>query len=125
MKIVFLIKSLLTRSRVIAVSNNRGWFYHKELHRWLIRAPNMEPLVKTNTYERGTYHSFEPSSFEIVRKVSFCEYTISAMFFNSCAEVYCCVFFPDKIVLLLAANVQYPCRIILSFIMKCWKKDLI
>lgn len=29
----------------------------------------MEPLVKTNTYERGSYHCFDPSSFEVVRKV--------------------------------------------------------
>lgn len=68
--------------RIIAPSNNRGWFYHKELGWWLTRPPGMEPLVKTNTYERGTYHGFDPSSFEMVRKVSFYEYTISVMFFN-------------------------------------------
>ncbi|CAK8575964.1 unnamed protein product [Lathyrus sativus] len=48
--------------------NKRGWFYHKEYRLWFTRAPNMEPLVKTNTYERGTYHCFDPSSFETVRK---------------------------------------------------------
>ncbi|QCD88300.1 CCR4-NOT transcription complex subunit 2 [Vigna unguiculata] len=47
---------------------NRGWFYHKEHRLWFIRVPNMEPLVKTNTYERGSYHCFEPSIFETVRK---------------------------------------------------------
>ncbi|CAL0322729.1 unnamed protein product [Lupinus luteus] len=47
----------------------RGWFYHKEHRLWFIRVPNMEPLVKTNTYERGSYHCFDPSTFETVRKV--------------------------------------------------------
>ncbi|KAK7262398.1 hypothetical protein RJT34_29970 [Clitoria ternatea] len=50
---------------------NRGWFYHKEHRLWFIRVPNMEPLVKTNTYERGSYHCFEPSMFETVRKDNF------------------------------------------------------
>ncbi|XP_054811771.1 probable NOT transcription complex subunit VIP2 isoform X3 [Prosopis cineraria] len=53
---------------------NRGWFYHKELHLWLIRVPNMEPLVKTNTYERGSYHCFDPSTFETIRKDNFVVY---------------------------------------------------
>ncbi|XP_048324563.2 probable NOT transcription complex subunit VIP2 isoform X2 [Ziziphus jujuba] len=50
---------------------NRGWFYHKEHRFWFIRVPNMEPLVKTNTYERGSYHCFDPSTFEMVRKDNF------------------------------------------------------
>ncbi|KAK7324979.1 hypothetical protein VNO77_28975 [Canavalia gladiata] len=49
----------------------RGWFYHKEHRLWFIRVPNMEPLVKTNTYERGSYHCFDPSTFETVRKDNF------------------------------------------------------
>ncbi|KAA3471753.1 putative NOT transcription complex subunit VIP2 isoform X1 [Gossypium australe] len=48
---------------------NRGWFYHKEHRSWFIRVPNVEPLVKTNTYERGSYHCFDPKSFETIRKV--------------------------------------------------------
>ncbi|KAJ4840117.1 putative NOT transcription complex subunit vip2 [Turnera subulata] len=47
---------------------NRGWFYHKEHRFWFIRVPNVEPLVKTNTYERGSYHCFDPNTFDIVRK---------------------------------------------------------
>ncbi|XP_040941895.1 probable NOT transcription complex subunit VIP2 isoform X3 [Gossypium hirsutum] len=50
---------------------NRGWFYHKEHWCWFIRVPNVEPLVKTNTYERGSYHCFDPISFETVRKDNF------------------------------------------------------
>lgn len=50
-------------------SYNRGWFYHKEHRLWFIRVPNVEPLVKTNTYERGSYHCFDPNTFEIIRKV--------------------------------------------------------
>ncbi|CAK8536159.1 unnamed protein product [Lathyrus sativus] len=49
----------------------RGWFYHKEHRMWYIRVPNMEPLVKTNTYERGSYHCFDPSTFETVRRDNF------------------------------------------------------
>ncbi|KAL5156929.1 putative NOT transcription complex subunit VIP2 [Glycine soja] len=49
----------------------RGWFYHKEHRLWFIRVPNMEPLVKTNTYERGSYHCFDPNTFETVRKDNF------------------------------------------------------
>ncbi|MED6158514.1 putative NOT transcription complex subunit vip2 [Stylosanthes scabra] len=51
--------------------HNRGWYYHKENRFWFIRVPNMEPLVKTNTYERGSYHCFDPNTFETVRKDNF------------------------------------------------------
>ena len=47
----------------------KGWFYHKEHRLWFIRAPNMEPLAKTNTHERGSYHCFDPNTFETIRKV--------------------------------------------------------
>lgn len=53
---------------------NRGWFYHKEHRLWFIRVPNMEPLVKTNTYERGSYHCFDPNTFETIRKDNFVLY---------------------------------------------------
>ncbi|KAJ0244840.1 NOT2 / NOT3 / NOT5 family [Hirschfeldia incana] len=45
---------------------HRGWFYHNEHKMWFIRIG--EPLVKTNAYERGSYHCFDPQSFEIVQK---------------------------------------------------------
>ncbi|CAN1283119.1 Probable NOT transcription complex subunit VIP2 (Fragment) [Linum perenne] len=32
---------------------------------------SVEPLVKTNTYERGSYHCFDPNTFEIIRKETF------------------------------------------------------
>ncbi|KAF5470610.1 hypothetical protein F2P56_011114 [Juglans regia] len=50
---------------------NRGWFYHKEHRLWFIRVPNVEPLVKTPTYERGSYHCFDPNTFETIRKDNF------------------------------------------------------
>ncbi|KAJ4955815.1 hypothetical protein NE237_012598 [Protea cynaroides] len=53
---------------------NRGWFYHKELRLWLMRVSNMEPLVKTNTYERGSYLCFDPHTWETVRKDNFVLY---------------------------------------------------
>jgi len=50
---------------------HRGWFYHKEHRLWFIRAPNVEPLVKTNTYERGSYLYFDPVTWENTRKDNF------------------------------------------------------
>ncbi|KAK3001971.1 hypothetical protein RJ639_020501 [Escallonia herrerae] len=49
----------------------RGWFYHRELHLWLTRVTNMEPLVKTSTYERGCYFCFDPNTWETSRKDNF------------------------------------------------------
>lgn len=51
--------------------HNRGWFYHRELRLWFSRAPNMELLVKTSTYERGCYYCFDPNTWETVRKENF------------------------------------------------------
>ncbi|XLU93611.1 hypothetical protein S245_007963, partial [Arachis hypogaea] len=53
---------------VLSLRHNRGWYYHKDNHFWFIRVPNMEPLVRMNTYERGSYHCFDPNTFETVRK---------------------------------------------------------
>ncbi|XP_019177549.1 PREDICTED: probable NOT transcription complex subunit VIP2 [Ipomoea nil] len=50
---------------------NRGWFYHREHRLWFMRVTNMEPLVKTNTYERGSYICFDPNTWETVRKDNF------------------------------------------------------
>nr|CAB3447919.1 unnamed protein product [Digitaria exilis] len=50
---------------------NRGWFYHKELGLWLTRIPNVEPLVKTPLYERGSYGCFDPHNWDTVRKDNF------------------------------------------------------
>ncbi|KAK8463310.1 hypothetical protein SEVIR_1G349000v4 [Setaria viridis] len=50
---------------------NRGWFYHKELRSWFTRIPNVEPLVKTPLYERGSYGRFDPQIWDTVRKDNF------------------------------------------------------
>ncbi|KAL2547508.1 putative NOT transcription complex subunit VIP2 [Forsythia ovata] len=49
----------------------RGWFYHKDLRLWFTRVKDMEPLVKTNTYERGCYHFFDPNTWQTTRKDNF------------------------------------------------------
>ncbi|XP_020588736.1 probable NOT transcription complex subunit VIP2 isoform X2 [Phalaenopsis equestris] len=49
--------------------HSRLWFYHRELQLWLIRSG--EPLVKTQTYERGSYHYFDPSTWQTIRKDNF------------------------------------------------------
>lgn len=51
---------------------NRGWFYHKEVRLWFIRTSNVEPLVKTHLYERGSYLCFDPEIWDSVRKVWSC-----------------------------------------------------
>ncbi|KAF3657869.1 hypothetical protein FXO38_13491 [Capsicum annuum] len=50
---------------------NRGWFYHREHRLWFMRVANMEPLVKTNAYERGSYICFDPNTWETIRKDNF------------------------------------------------------
>ncbi|XP_072915774.1 CCR4-NOT transcription complex subunit 2 isoform X1 [Hemitrygon akajei] len=47
---------------------NRDWRYHKEERVWITRAPGMEPTVKTNTYERGTYYFFDCLNWRKVAK---------------------------------------------------------
>jgi CCR4-NOT transcription complex subunit 2 len=51
--------------------SNRGWYYHKELKTWLTRAPNTEPLQKTDRFERGSFFLFDPSTWDVVRKDNF------------------------------------------------------
>ncbi|KAI3865859.1 hypothetical protein MKX03_020607 [Papaver bracteatum] len=50
---------------------NRGWFFHRDLRIWFFRMPNLEPLAKTETYERGSYHCFDSTTWETVRKDNF------------------------------------------------------
>lgn len=50
-------------------SFNRDWRYHKEERVWITRAPGMEPTMKTNTYERGTYYFFDCLNWRKVAKV--------------------------------------------------------
>ncbi|CAI9105270.1 OLC1v1004157C1 [Oldenlandia corymbosa var. corymbosa] len=52
---------------------NRGWFYHKELRLWFTRVPsaNIDPFVKNNAYERGSYICFDPNTWETIRKENF------------------------------------------------------
>ena len=52
----------------------RNWRYHKEEKVWIIRAPGMEPVVKTNTYERGTYYFFDSQNWRKVPKEFLLEY---------------------------------------------------
>lgn len=49
----------------------RGWYYHKEYKAWLTRAPNTEPVQKTDRFERGSFFLFDPTSWEVVRKDNF------------------------------------------------------
>lgn len=53
---------------------NRGWFYHREHRLWFMKAANVEPLVKTNAYERGAFVCFDPNTWETIRKDNFVVY---------------------------------------------------
>ncbi|XP_072985194.1 probable NOT transcription complex subunit VIP2 isoform X2 [Typha latifolia] len=50
---------------------SRGWFYHREHQLWFTRIANVEPLVKTNAYERGSYLCFDPHTWDTIRKDNF------------------------------------------------------
>ncbi|KAK9101924.1 hypothetical protein Sjap_019178 [Stephania japonica] len=43
----------------------RGWFYHREHQLWF---KQLEPLEKSNNYERGSYICFDPNTWKKVRK---------------------------------------------------------
>ncbi|KAM8861403.1 CCR4-NOT transcription complex subunit 2 isoform 2-T2 [Synchiropus picturatus] len=53
---------------------NRDWRYHKEDRVWITRAPGMEPTMKTNAYERGTYYFFDCINWRKVAKEFHLEY---------------------------------------------------
>lgn len=58
-------------SACVCVSRfNRDWRYHKEERVWITRAPGMEPTLKTNAYERGTYYFFDCLNWRKVAKVN-------------------------------------------------------
>jgi len=48
----------------------RGWWFHKELKVWMT-AGGAEPVLKTNTYERGSYIFFDYTSWEQTRRDNF------------------------------------------------------
>ncbi|ESO05126.1 hypothetical protein HELRODRAFT_78505 [Helobdella robusta] len=53
---------------------NRDWRYHKDERLWMTRAPGMEPTVKTNQFERGTYFFFDVNNWRKVPKDFLLEY---------------------------------------------------
>jgi CCR4-NOT transcription complex subunit 2 len=54
---------------------NRDWRYHKEERIWMTRAPGMEPIAKTTSYERGTYFFFDVHNWRKVPKEFHLEYS--------------------------------------------------
>jgi CCR4-NOT transcription complex subunit 2 len=46
----------------------RDWRYHREMQRWLMRAPGTEPTFKSQTHEKGIYVFWDPDRAEKVRK---------------------------------------------------------
>lgn len=53
---------------------SRDWRYHKEERVWITRVPGMEPQVKTNLFERGTYYFFDVQNCRKVPKEFRLEY---------------------------------------------------
>ncbi|RWV97867.1 hypothetical protein GW17_00039310 [Ensete ventricosum] len=64
-------RSFSRTGRKIEATYARGWFYHKEHQLWFVRVPNLEPLVKTHAYERGSYHCFDPNTWGTILKENF------------------------------------------------------
>ncbi|XP_037099042.1 CCR4-NOT transcription complex subunit 2-like isoform X4 [Syngnathus acus] len=62
------------RHQVVPLRFNRDWRYHKEERVWITRAPGMEPSLKTNAYERGTYYFFDCLNWRKVAKEFHLEY---------------------------------------------------
>jgi CCR4-NOT transcription complex subunit 2 len=54
---------------------NRDWRYHKEERVWITRAPGMEPVSKTSSYERGTYFFFDVHNWRKVAKEFHLDYS--------------------------------------------------
>jgi len=52
----------------------RDWRYHKDERVWITRFPGVDPQVKTNTYERGTYYYFDSQGWRKVAKEFHVEY---------------------------------------------------
>ena len=47
----------------------RNWRFHKSLGLWLTKEPGVEPQLRTNAMERGTYVFWDSSRWERVKKV--------------------------------------------------------
>ncbi|CAG2213044.1 CNOT2 [Mytilus edulis] len=53
---------------------SRDWRYHKEERVWITRAPGVDPILKTSTYEQGTYYVFDTKYWRKVHKEIYLEY---------------------------------------------------
>ncbi|XP_046845670.1 CCR4-NOT transcription complex subunit 2-like [Xenia sp. Carnegie-2017] len=53
---------------------SRDWRYHKDERVWLTRVPGVEPLQKTDVYERGTYYIFDYVNWRKIAKEFHLEY---------------------------------------------------
>ncbi|CCG83480.1 CCR4-Not complex subunit not2 [Taphrina deformans PYCC 5710] len=48
---------------------HRNWRYHKSLGLWLTKEPGIEPQLRTNSMERGTYVFWDSGRWERIKKV--------------------------------------------------------
>ena len=60
-------------SQLLAASElgSRGWFYHKDLKVWISRVANVEPTMKSDRSETGSFFVFDPAAWERIRKDNF------------------------------------------------------
>ncbi len=52
----------------------RKWGFHKDLKTWIMRAPDTQPLEKSQSHERGAFFLFDTGSWECIRKNDFVLY---------------------------------------------------
>jgi hypothetical protein len=64
----------IVQFQTAAVLYDRDWRYHTERKVWLTKVPGVEPLQKTNTYEKGVYTVFDPSLWRKVQADMTIEY---------------------------------------------------
>lgn len=109
-------------------SFNRDWRYHKEERVWITRAPGMEPTMKTNTYERGTYYFFDCLNWRKVAKVSLFPYAeregeCVCVHAHACAYPFFLFVFQllSKFPFIThLSDFDFRCRRILRVPLKCW-----
>jgi hypothetical protein len=64
----------IVQFQTAAVLYDRDWRYHTEKKVWLTKVPGVEPLQKTNSFEKGVYTVFDPVQWRKVQVEMTIEY---------------------------------------------------
>ena len=64
----------IVQFQTAAVLYDRDWRFHIEKKVWLTKVPGVEPMQKTNAFEKGVYTVFDPSQWRKVQVEMTIEY---------------------------------------------------